>query len=85
MSNLNWWLGMVVVYVMLVTEAGSEHDVAEKISMLEHVTEAKVTYGEWDVVVRVEIGKVDEELDKLVTKIRKTEGVTKSMTLISTD
>ncbi|MBS7287254.1 MAG: Lrp/AsnC ligand binding domain-containing protein [Candidatus Freyarchaeota archaeon] len=69
----------------MMTEAGVEHEVAEKISKMKHVTEAHVTYGEWDVVVRVEIDELGKKLDELVTEIRKTKGVSKSMTLISTD
>ncbi|MBS7247635.1 MAG: Lrp/AsnC ligand binding domain-containing protein [Candidatus Jordarchaeales archaeon] len=75
---------MRVIYILLMTEAGMEHEVAEKISKMEHVTETHVTYGEWDIVVRVEIGELGKELDELVTKIRRTRGVIKSMTLIST-
>ncbi len=75
---------MVVIYVLLMTEAGVEHEVAERISKMEHVTETHVTYGEWDIVVRVEIDELGRKLDELVTKIRKTKGVIKSMTLIST-
>jgi len=70
--------------VLLMTEAGVEHEVAERISKMEHVTETHVTYGEWDIVVRVEIDELGRKLDELVTKIRKTKGVIKSMTLIST-
>lgn len=70
--------------MLLMTEAGVEHEVAERISKMEHVTETHVTYGEWDIVVRVEIDELGRKLDELVTKIRKTKGVIKSMTLIST-
>lgn len=75
---------MHVVYILLMTEAGMEHEVAEEVSKIEQVTEAHVTYGEWDVVVRVEIDDLGRKLDEIVTRIRKTRGVTKSMTLIST-
>ncbi len=76
---------MGVIYILLMTEAGAEHEVAEKISKMENVTEAHVTYGEWDLVIRVEIDEVGKKLDELVTKIRRTKGVIKSMTLISAD
>ncbi|MGQ9721026.1 MAG: Lrp/AsnC ligand binding domain-containing protein [Candidatus Jordarchaeum sp.] len=67
---------------MLLTSVGKEHEIAEEITKYDHVTEAKVVYGSWDVVVRVSLDNLSQ-LDSLVTNIRKLDGVEQTSTLVS--
>jgi len=46
------------------------------------VTEAQVVYGQYDVVVRIELGDVTL-MDETITMARKFPGVTRTSTLIS--
>ena len=74
----------VVAYILLNVDIGMEHRVVDTI--LERysrwVTEARVTYGEYDAVVRVETPNM-RVLDSVVTGIRELEGVRKTVTLIA--
>ena len=73
----------IVAFILVNTEIGSEHEVAEKIRGLKGVEEAMVTYGEYDLVVKVRVSSI-RELDEVVTSIRRIEGVRLTSTLIAT-
>ncbi len=72
----------IIAYIMLLTSVGKEHEIAEQIEKHDHVTEANVVYGSWDVVVRASLEELSQ-LDELVTSIRKLEGVEQTSTLVS--
>ena len=73
----------VIAYVLLSVALGKESTLREEISKLDYVTEAKIVYGEYDIVVRIEAPTL-AILDKLVSTIRRMSGVLKTVTLIST-
>ncbi len=73
----------IIAYVLLNVALGREAELKEKISKLSYVTEAKIVYGEYDIVVRIEAPSL-AILDRLVSSIRRMDGVLKSITLIST-
>ena len=74
---------MVVIYVLIVTEVGKENDVANALKKIKGVNEARVVYGEFDVVARIETQTL-KEVDEIVTAIRKIQGIIRTVTLIST-
>lgn len=71
----------ITAYILAVARTGREYDVAEELSKLEGVKEVTITYGTWDIVIKVEV-KGMSELDKLVTTIRRIEGILRTETLI---
>ena len=73
----------ITAYVLLTVEIGREHDVVERISAMGENVEAKIVYGEYDVIVRVEIESL-KNLERIVSRIRRIPGVLKTITLIST-
>lgn len=60
---------------------GKEHDAAQKIRKTKEVTDALVTYGLYDVVVRIE-SKSLGQLDKIVTDIRQMPEIQQTSTLV---
>ncbi len=72
----------IIAYVLLSVEVGKEHDIAKEVTSIEGVTEARVVYGEYDIVTRVEATSV-KDLERTIMKIRKINGVLRSVTLIS--
>jgi hypothetical protein len=72
----------LVVYVLLVTEVGTEHEILDSLKEMEDVSEARVVYGEFDVVCKM-MPKNLRRLDEIVTKIRKTSSIIRTVTLIS--
>jgi len=72
----------VVAYVLAVTEVEKEHDVVKELAKIEGVSEAREVYGELGIGCVVE-GKELGSINKSVTEIRRTKGILKTMTLIS--
>jgi DNA-binding Lrp family transcriptional regulator len=66
---------------MAIVKQGTEHDVAKRLGKMEGVTEAIVTYGMWDVIVRIEAQKLSQ-LDALITEMRKMEDIVQTSTLV---
>ncbi|MEM3517073.1 MAG: Lrp/AsnC ligand binding domain-containing protein [Candidatus Bathyarchaeia archaeon] len=71
-----------VVYMLINTQAGKEREVVKEAKKFPGITEAKVVYGEYDVVIRIELNDFSI-LSETVTLIRKISGITKTVTLIS--
>jgi len=72
---------MPVAYVLATVRTGREYDVIEEIKRMKGVKEVTLTYGLWDLVIKVETETLGE-LDNIVTNIRRIEGVEQTATLI---
>jgi len=72
----------VVAYVLLSVKTGYEYDVLEKIDEMEDVADASIIFGEYDIIVRIEVDNIGK-LDSIVMKIRKIPGVERTSTLIT--
>jgi DNA-binding Lrp family transcriptional regulator len=72
---------MEKAYILIGCELGAENEIVEKIKHMEKVKDARVVYGDYDIVVEAE-ASTDAQLDNLITKkIRKMEKVRSTMTL----
>ena len=72
---------VVKAYVVATVKRGMEHKAAEKIREMKEVTEALVTYGLYDLVIRVEAKNLGH-LDKIITDIRQIEEIEQTSTLV---
>jgi len=73
----------VKAYVLAIVKRGTEHEVAEKLRKMENVADALVTYGMWDLVVRIEAENL-EKLDGAISDIRRLPEIEQTNTLIGT-
>jgi DNA-binding Lrp family transcriptional regulator len=71
----------VKAYVVATVKRGKEHDAAQKIRKTKEVTEVLVTYGLYDIVVRIEAKSLGH-LDKIVTDIRQMPEIEQTSTLV---
>ena len=71
----------VKAYVVATVKRGTEHKVAKKIRKIKEVTEVLVTYGLYDLVIRIEAKSLGH-LDKIVTDIRQMEEIEQTSTLV---
>jgi len=71
----------VKAYFMAIVKQGREHEVAERLSKMEDVTESLVTYGLWDLVARIETNNL-QKLDAIITEMRKIPEITQTSTLV---
>ena len=72
---------VVKAYVVATVKRGREHDAAQKIRQMKEVTEVLVTYGLYDIVVRIEAKSLGQ-LDKIVTEIRQMAEIKQTSTLV---
>jgi DNA-binding Lrp family transcriptional regulator len=72
---------VVKAYVVATVKRGMEHNAAQKIKKMTEVTEVLVTYGLYDIVVRIEAKNLGQ-LDKIVTDIRQMAEIKQTSTLI---
>jgi DNA-binding Lrp family transcriptional regulator len=72
---------IVKAYLVATVKRGTEHDAAQKIRKIKEVTEVLVTYGLYDVVVRIEAKSLGH-LDKIVTDIRQMAEIKQTSTLV---
>jgi len=74
----------IVAYILVNVDAGVENEVRDSIlsRFSKSVSEARITYGEYDIVVKVEVDSMST-LEKVVTGIRSIEGVRRTVTLIA--
>jgi DNA-binding Lrp family transcriptional regulator len=74
---------MVKAYVFVIAKPGSRLDVsAAEFLKWPEVKEAAQVYGEYDMVVKLEVPKI-EDLQKFIIKFRELGGVEKTTTMIA--
>jgi len=71
----------IKAYFMAIVKKGTEHEVAKKLQKLNGVADALVTYGLYDIVVRIETPNLGQ-LDALITEMRKIEEILQTTTLV---
>ncbi|MDT8781536.1 MAG: Lrp/AsnC ligand binding domain-containing protein [Candidatus Bathyarchaeota archaeon] len=72
---------MPSAYVLFNTESGSEEQVLNEIRKIQDIAEASISYGVYDIIVKVKT-ETDKELKELVTfKLRKIHNVRSTLTL----
>ncbi|MBW2983625.1 Lrp/AsnC ligand binding domain-containing protein [Candidatus Woesearchaeota archaeon] len=73
---------MVKAYVLLKVKAGSERSIVTSLELIKEVAEVNELYGDWDIISRLDLQKL-EDLDRILTeKIRSIEGIENSSTMI---
>ncbi len=73
---------MVQAYILLNVEPGAEGKVLERLRSLDIVSEAYVSYGVYDLVIRLNADTMDQLKDAVSHKIRTTDQVRSTVTLI---
>jgi DNA-binding Lrp family transcriptional regulator len=68
-------------YILIGCELGSENDIVSKLSKMDKIKDARIVYGDYDIVVEVET-ETEAQMDSIITKkIRKIDKVRSTMTL----
>lgn len=74
---------MVVAFALIVGDAGKEKKILESLKRMKEVEEAYIVYGEYDIVVKVNVEQL-KDLDPFLTeKIRNIDGVQMTSTMIA--
>ena len=74
---------MVTAFILMVTAAGKEREVMEKLLAMPEVKEAYVVYGEYDLIVKVETDTL-KELDRFIMEnLRRMPEIQMTSTMIA--
>ncbi|TLX72876.1 MAG: Lrp/AsnC family transcriptional regulator [Thaumarchaeota archaeon] len=72
---------MEKAYVLIGCELGAENDIVSKLLEMDKIKDARIVYGDYDIVVEAET-ETEAQMDNLITKkIRKLDRVRSTMTL----
>jgi DNA-binding Lrp family transcriptional regulator len=69
-------------YVLFNVESGSEENVLKQLKNISNVEEAYVSYGVYDLVIRIKANTMEELKDAVTHKIRTIKQVRSTLTLI---
>ena len=72
---------MIGAYVLIIAKSGFEKQVLEKLRKLKEIKEAKIVYGEYDIIAKIQVNDVSDLNDFLIDKVRNLE-IEKTSTLI---
>ena len=72
---------VVKAYVLATVKRGTEHEAALKLKKIKEIMDILVTYGLYDLVVRIEAESLGQ-LDKIVTDIRQMPEIKQTSTLV---
>ena len=72
----------IVGFVLVHVAAGTEHSTIEAIRKIEDVTEAFVTFGSWDMIVRIVTSNIGK-LESIISQIRKISDVIQTTSLLT--
>jgi len=71
-----------LAFVMINAETGKEGQILDELRKIEHVKEACLTYGVYDIVAKVE-AETREKLQEVITgKVRRLNSVRSTLTLV---
>ncbi len=73
---------MAGAYVLITAKSGSERVVVEALKKLQEVTEAKILYGEYDIIAKVQVDDIQALNQFLLEKVRPIGNVERTSTLI---
>ena len=76
---------MAKAYVLLKVTPGYERNIVKELNDLPEIEGINELYGEWDIITKASVERI-EDLDALLSeKMRKIEGVTLTSTMIVAD
>ena len=72
---------MTVVYILINAELGMEEDLLQELRKMENIKEAYLTYGVYDVIVKVEAENMENLKELVAFKIRRMKEVKNTLTM----
>ena len=61
---------MVLAYILITIKSGAEKEVLDKLKAVEEVKDANLVYGEYDLIVKVDLNEISQLSDFVIEKIR---------------
>lgn len=74
---------MVIAYILITIQSGSEKEVLDKISSFKETLEVNMVYGEYDAIVKVQVEKLPDLEEFLSEKLRTLPNIFLTTTMIA--
>ncbi len=75
------WKNLVTTYVLVFCEMGSEFKTSKELLRIPEIIEAKVTYGMYDIVCKIEASSMESIKDIIINDIRGIRQIKETQTL----
>jgi len=75
------WKNLVITYVLVFCEVGSEFKTLKELLRIPEIIEAKVTYGMYDIVCKIEASSMESIKDIIINDIRGIRQIKETQTL----
>jgi len=72
---------MIGAYVLITAKSGAEKQVLEKLRKYKEITDARIVYGEYDIIAKIQVPDISDLNDFLLEKVRSLD-IEKTSTLI---
>ena len=76
---------MPMAFVLINAEVGSEDEVVKGLRRVEHVKEAYLVYGVYDIIAKVEAETMDKLKEVIASKVRRVNKVSSTLTMMVTE
>jgi DNA-binding Lrp family transcriptional regulator len=73
---------LVIAYVLINCDLGSEEDVIDALKNVEDVKEIQGTFGAYDIIAKVDNSTIDTLRETITWKIRKIDRIRSTLTLM---
>ena len=75
------WKDLATTYVLVLCETGSEFKTLKELLRIPEIIEAKVTYGMYDIVCKIEASSMESIKDIIINDIRGIRQIKETQTL----
>ena len=75
------WKNLATTYVLVLCETGSEFKTLKELLRIPEIIEAKVTYGMYDIVCKIEASSMESIKDIIINDIRGIRQIKETQTL----
>ena len=76
-------IGLVTIaYLLIKSDLGAEEKVKEQLEQLEQVQKVERTYGDYDMVVKMESEHIEKIRETIAWKIKKIDKIRSTLTLV---
>lgn len=73
---------MTIAYVLVKSDLGAEQNVVEELEKIEQVVRVETTFGDYDMIVKLEAEHTEKIREVITWNIQKLKGIRNTKTLI---
>lgn len=79
---MRFFIRMVGAFVLVITKSGAEKNVVTTLKKFPEIKEARILYGEYDIIAKIQTSDIQSLNSFLLEKVRPISDIEKTSTLI---